>query len=90
MNKCPRCAWETKRDEDGDGICTNTSCTWPYPASVITDGMVILEYIEWLERQFGAMQRAHNFRWSPRMYFENIDLLNASIVYDDGQWEITE
>jgi hypothetical protein len=90
MNECPRCYGVVRKDEDGDAYCTNGSCSWPYPPSVITDGVIILEYINWLEVQFGAMQRAHNFRWSPRMYFEGIDLLNASIEYDNGEWVITE
>jgi len=87
---CPRCEWKLVRAEDDSAECTNSDCTWPYPKQLITDGIIILEYIEWLETQFGAMQKAHNFRWSPRMYFEGIDLLSASIELDSEEWIISE
>lgn len=87
---CPRCDWKLVRAEDDSAECTNSDCNWPYAKEKVTDGVVILEYINWLESQVGAMQRAHNFRWSPRMYYEGFDLLASSIEYDDGNWIITE
>jgi len=87
---CPRCEWKLVRAEDDGAECTNSDCNWPYPKQITTDGVVILEYINWLESQFGAMQKAHNFRWSPRMYFEGIDLLSANIELDGEDWIISE
>ena len=87
---CPRCDWKLVRAEDNSAECTNSDCNWPYAKEKGTDGVVILEYINWLESQLGAMQRAHNFRWSPRIYFDGFDLLASSIEYDDGDWIITE
>ena len=88
--RCPRCEWKLVRAEDDSADCTNSECTWPYAKQLVTDGVLIMEYINWLEAGFRAMQEAHNFKWSPRMYFEGIDLLSASIELDSEDWIITE
>jgi len=87
---CPRCEWKLVRAEDDSAECTNSECNWPYARQMITDGVLILEYINWLEAQISAIKEAHTLTWSPRMYFNGFDLLSSSIELDDNKWVITE
>ena len=64
---CPRCEWKLVRAEDDSAECTNSECTWPYARQMITDGVLILEYINWLEAQISAINSV-----KPGQTFENM------------------